>query len=219
MEYAHEQAERPDQLLPWCVALTGGIGSGKSTVARLFVEQGAGLVDTDALAHALTAPGGAALPALVAAFGPTILTDSGSMDRAAMRQRIFSDPSAKATLEGILHPLIRAETSRQCMALSATVPYVLVDIPLLVETGFFRRYCQRVLVVDCPESLQKSRVHQRNGFSTAEIDAIMARQASRAQRLAVADDVLSNDGDLVALSLRVNHLHQTYVQAAGRFSA
>lgn len=191
------------------VGLTGGIGSGKSAVADLFVEQGAALVDTDAIAHELTGPAGAAMPLLIAAFGPEVARPDGAMDRAAMRRLVFADPSAKARLENILHPLIRQLSAERCQA--AATPYVILAVPLLVESGTYRERCDRVLVVDCPESLQIARVVARNGMSPAEVTAIMATQASRPQRLAVADDIVLNDGDLSAIYPQVAALHRKYL--------
>lgn len=196
------------------VGLTGGIGSGKSTVADAFVELGAALVDTDAIAHELTAPGGAAMPALIAAFGPAIADPSGALDRAAMRRLAFADPGARQRLEGILHPLIRQLSDARCRAASA--PYVILAVPLLVESGSYRERCRRILVVDCPESLQIERVMARNGISEAEVRAILAAQASREARLAIADDVLVNDGERTILYRAVAELHAEYLHLAGR---
>lgn len=193
----------------YIVGLTGGVGSGKSKVADLFVENGAGLVDTDAIAHELTGPNGTAMPALVAEFGPEVANQLGALDRVAMRQRVFSDPGARARLEGILHPLIRRISTEHCDA--AESPYVILAVPLLVESGTYRQRCDRIVVVDCPESLQIKRVMARNGISADEVKAIMAAQATRAQRLAVADDVVTNDADLAKLSLQVGSLHQKYL--------
>jgi len=192
------------------VGLTGGIGSGKSTVAELFVAAGAALVDTDAIAHELTAPGGAALPELVAAFGPEITDKRGALDRAAMRRLVFAEPEAKAKLEGILHPLIRRLAAERCRL--AATPYVVLAVPLLVESGNYRQRCDRVLAVDCPESRQIERVMARNGMAENEVKAIMAAQATRQQRLAAADDVVFNDGGLEALSPQVAELHQKYLR-------
>ncbi|WP_303787146.1 dephospho-CoA kinase [Azovibrio restrictus] len=198
--------------MSFVVGLTGGIGSGKSTVAEAFVALGAGLVDTDVLARQLTSPGGAAMAALVDRFGAGIRAADGSLDRAAMRQRVFADPEARRALEAILHPLIRRQAEADIAALGA--PYVLLAIPLLVETGR-ESYClDRVLVVDCPEALQRSRVMARNGLSAAEVEAIMAAQASRAARLAVADDVLDNSGRPGDLAGPVAQLHRRYLQLA-----
>jgi dephospho-CoA kinase len=195
----------------YVVGLTGGIGSGKSTVAELFVRNGAALVDTDAIAHELTAAGGAAIPALLAKFGPRVIDGSGALDRAAMRQSVFADPDARAQLEAILHPLIRQLAAERCQA--AAAPYVILAVPLLVESGeYHRQRCQRIAVVDCPESRQIERVMARNGLSVDQVRAIMAAQATRQQRLAVADDVVVNDGDLASLGEQVDALHRKYLQ-------
>ena len=198
----------------YVVGLTGGIGSGKTTVADRLVALGATLVDTDAIAHELTAPGGAAMPALIAAFGPAIADPSGALDRAAMRRLAFADPGARQRLEGILHPMIRQLSDARCRAASA--PYVILAVPLLVESGSYRERCRRILVVDCPESLQIERVMARNGISEAEVRAILAAQASREARLAIADDVLVNDGERTILYRAVAALHAEYLHLAGR---
>lgn len=200
--------------MSFVVGLTGGIGSGKSTVADAFVRLGAGLVDTDHLAQALTAQQGAAIPALVAQFGADILAVDGSLDRAAMRQRVFADPEARRQLEGILHPMIRT-AAREAIAASQT-PYVVQAIPLLVETGAARYALDRVLVVDCPETVQVQRVMARNGLTATEVEAIMAAQASRAARLAVADDVIDNGGSPEGLAGKVARLHQLYLELAAQ---
>jgi len=192
------------------VGLTGGIGSGKSTVADLFVEQGAVLVDTDAIAHELTAAGGAAMPALIAEFGALVATADGAMDRAVMRRQVFADPSARVRLEGILHPLIRQLSAERCRA--AASPYVILAVPLLVESGTYRERCDRIVVVDCPESLQIERVMARNGMSADEVKAIMAAQATRQQRLAAANDVVVNDADQAKLYAQVSALHLQYLK-------
>ncbi|MEN3372946.1 dephospho-CoA kinase [Dechloromonas sp. ZS-1] len=192
------------------VGLTGGIGSGKSTVADLFVAAGAGLVDTDAIAHELTAPDGAAMPAIAAAFGAAVLTPTGALDRAAMRQRVFADAGARQQLEAILHPMIRQLSDARCLA--ATTPYVVLAVPLLVESGTYRARCDRIVVVDCPESLQIERVMARNGLAADQVRAIMAAQATRADRLAAADDVVLNDGGLTKLYEQVERLHLNYLR-------
>ena len=196
----------------YVVGLTGGIGSGKSTVADLFVARGAALVDTDAIAHELAAPGGGALPAIRARFGDGVLRADGGLDRAAMRRLVFSDPGARQALEAILHPLIRAESERPCAAASA--PYVILAVPLLVESGGYRERCDRILVVDCEPAVQVARVMARSGLPEAEVRAIIAAQAGRAQRLAAADDVIDNGGSPQALSARVDTLHHAYLAAA-----
>jgi len=191
------------------VGLTGGIGSGKSTAAELFVAAGAGLVDTDAIAHELTGSHGLAMPLLTRAFGPGIASPDGALDRAAMRRLVFADPAARKQLENILHPLIRQISSERCR--QAATPYVILAVPLLVEAGNYRQRCDRIAVVDCLESRQIERVMARSGLNEAEAAAIMATQASRAERLAVADDVLDNGGDLKNLEPQVRTLHLKYL--------
>lgn len=194
----------------YIVGLTGGIGSGKSTVADLFAVHGATLVDTDAIAHELTAANGAAMPALIEAFGSVIAQANGALDRAAMRRQAFADPSARGRLEGILHPLIRAVSAERCRAADSS--YVILAVPLLVESGSYRERCDRIVVVDCPESLQVERVMARNGMPRDEVMAIMAAQASRAQRLAVADDIVVNDAGLEKIETQVAALHRRYLE-------
>jgi dephospho-CoA kinase len=189
----------------YIVGLTGGIGSGKSTVADLFVERGAVLVDTDAIAHQLTAAQGLAMPALIAEFGSAVANAEGALDRTAMRRRVFAEPSAKARLEAILHPLIRQLSAERCRA--ATSPYVILAVPLLVESGNYQGGCDRIVVVDCPENLQIERVMARSQLSADEVKAIMASQASRQQRLAAANDVVVNDGGREKLSRQIDELH------------
>ena len=193
------------------IGLTGGIGSGKSTVADALVTRGAALVDTDQIAHALTAPGGTAIEPIRQAFGDAVIAPDGRMDRAAMRERAFSDPKARKLLEGILHPLIRAGTdARIAAALQNAAPYVLVAIPLLVEGGGARGRFDRVLVVDCPTEVQVERVMRRSGLARSQVDAIMAAQATREQRLAVADDVVDNGGSPDALPAQVERIDALY---------
>jgi dephospho-CoA kinase len=193
----------------YVVGLTGGIGSGKTTVADLFVGQGAALVDTDAIAHELTAAGGAAMPLLREAFGDSIVGGDGALDRAAMRRLVFADAGARTRLESILHPMIRTLSDERCRAASA--PYVILAVPLLVESGQYRERCNRILVVDCPESLQIERVMARSGLSRAEVEAILAAQATRQQRLAIADDVVNNDGERTFLYQQIARLHLKYL--------
>ncbi|TFW09475.1 dephospho-CoA kinase [Oxalobacteraceae bacterium OM1] len=194
------------------VGLTGGIGSGKSTVADLFAERGASLIDTDRIAHALTQPGGAAIPAIHAEFGAAFLTPDGAMDRARMRAHVFSEPTAKARLEAILHPMIRAETERA--ATEADGAYPIFVVPLLVESGGWRQRVARVLVVDCSEATQVRRVMARNGLSEEQVRAIMAAQVTRAERLAAADDVIRNEDTPAALAPEVDRLHRLYLTLA-----
>lgn len=201
----------------YTVGLTGGIGSGKSTVARAFEAHGVEIVDADALAHGLTAPGGAAIPALRAAFGDEVIDATGALDRARMRRIAFADPGARKRLEAILHPMIRAETDR--LAQSARSPYLILMIPLLVESGDPRARCDRVLVVDCPEAEQIRRVMARSGLARTDVEAIMATQASRAKRLAAADDVVDNSGEPTGVDAQVAMLHRRYLDLASRRDA
>jgi dephospho-CoA kinase len=196
------------------VGLTGGIGSGKSAAADCFAARGVAVVDTDAIAHELTAVGGAAMPALLAEFGPEVAAPDGALDRACVRRLVFADPAARGRLEAILHPLIRTLSDKRCRdALSA---YVILAVPLLVESGTYRERCNRIVAVDCPESLQISRVMARSKLSEVEVRAIMAAQASREDRLAVADDVLDNGGDLHHLEIQVADLHRKYLRLSSQ---
>ncbi len=201
-----------DSQHPFAVALTGGIGSGKSAVAERFAELGVTVIDADAISHALTAPGGAALTPIEQAFGPAIIRGDGSLDRAALRARVFSDPTARRRLEGILHPMIR--TRMQAELAADTGPYALLAIPLLVETGQ-TDLADRILVVDAPDALRIERVARRSGLEPDEIRRIMASQASRAERLAVADDIIDNSGDIDALRPQIQALHARYLALAG----
>lgn len=201
---------------PFIVGLTGGIGSGKSAAADGFAALGASIIDTDVLAHALTAPGGDAIPALRAAFGDAAITPGGALDRAAMRQRVFADPAQRQRLEAILHPLIRAAADAQIRRLADAdfSSYVILVVPLLVESGCYRDRVDRILVVDCPEDLQVARVMARSGLDAAEVRAIIAAQASRQTRLAAADDILRNDGSRDRLSSAIRALHDRYLDLA-----
>lgn len=198
--------------MSYVVGLTGGIGSGKSAVADLFAQRGVTVVDTDAIAHALTAPGGAAIAAIRAEFGESAISTDGSLDRAAMRAMVFADPPARKRLEAILHPLIRAESERQLMANPAGSPYAILMVPLLVEAGDYRKRVDRIAVVDCAESTQIERVMSRSGLARSEIERILAAQATRAERLAAADDVIDNDGALDQLPAQVERLHRQYLE-------
>ena len=196
------------------VGVTGGIGSGKSTAARLFAECGAGLVDTDEIALRLTQPGQPAVAEIARRFGPQYLTPAGALDRQRMRSHVFSDPAAKAQLEAILHPLIRMQVAEQVRASDA--PYVLVLIPLLVETGGYPTLVQRILVVDADETVQIARTMARSALSEEQVRGIMRTQASREQRLAAADDIIDNNGDLEQLRLQVQALHARYLEMTRR---
>ncbi|MBV8604716.1 MAG: dephospho-CoA kinase [Pelomonas sp.] len=176
------------------IGLTGGIGSGKSVVARFLAECGAAIVDTDAIAHSLTAPHGAALPAIEAAFGAALIGPDGALDRARMRALVFGDAAAKQRLEAILHPMIRAACEHEAV-LNAAAPLLVFDVPLLVESGGgWRERVDRILVVDCSEAIQVERVMQRSGWSREMVEAVIARQASREARRAAADHVILNEG-------------------------
>ena len=190
------------------IGLTGGIGSGKSTVARTLVACGAALVDADAISRAVTAVGGAAVKEIAAQFGEQMVTAEGAMDRDRMRQLAFDDPSARRRLESIVHPLVSRETLRQYeQAVAAGCACVVFDVPLLVESGRWRQQLDQVLVVDCGEATQVSRVMARNGWPREAVEKIIAGQASRAQRLAAADICLHNDGlPLEALDAEVRRL-------------
>jgi dephospho-CoA kinase len=188
------------------IGLTGGIGSGKSTVAGLLAERGAAVIDADAISRSLTAPGGRALEAIARCFGADMITPDGAMDRVAMRSRVFSDPQAKKQLEGIIHPLVGQVTQEQTQqALDSGTTCLVFDVPLLVESGDrWRQKVQHVLVVDCEVATQIERVQQRSGLSEAEVQRIIDQQASRIQRLACADSVIYNQGiDLDGLKLQV----------------
>ncbi len=198
------------------VGLTGGIGSGKSTVGRHFEAHGVAVVDADAIAHQLTAPEGAAIPAIRNQFGTEFIDSDGALNRAKMRSHVFSHPEERKRLEAILHPLIRAETSRQADA--AQSAYRILMIPLLVEARAtdpaWRARFDRILVVDCSEATQIRRVMARSGLTEAAVRAIMASQASRAARRAAADDILDNDNDVEALPAQVEGLHRHYLELA-----
>ena len=200
----------------FCVGLTGGIGCGKTAVSDRFAALGASIIDTDVIAHALTAPHGAAMDAVLEAFGPAFITADGALDRVRMRELVFSDPAAKARLEAILHPRIRAATAAAAAIASGT--YLIYVVPLLVESGGWRERVDRVLVIDCPEQVQIARVMRRNALSEAQVRAIMATQASRAERLAAADDVIVNDGGLDALDRQIALLHAQYLAFSGRMA-
>ncbi|HTJ93382.1 MAG TPA: dephospho-CoA kinase [Pararobbsia sp.] len=198
------------------VGLTGGIGSGKTLVADRLAALGATIIDTDLLAHAVTAPGGAAMPAIKAQFGPDYVTADGALDRARMRELVFSDETARRKLEAITHPLIRSASDAAAQA--ATGPYRVFVVPLLVESGErgnWRGRVDRVLVVDCEPETQIARVMARNGFTREQVEAIIARQATRAAKRAAADDIIDNDHatreDVYA---KIDALHARYLSLA-----
>lgn len=193
------------------VALTGGIGSGKTTVSQRLAELGAAVIDTDLIAHALTAPGGAAMAAIATAFGPGAIAADGSLDRVAMRRMIFNDARARHRIEAILHPLIRARMDEQLAQVQA--PYAVLAIPLLFETGW-TDVADRILVVDLPESLQVTRVMARGDLSAEEVRPILASQARRETRRQGADDLIDNSGILEDLMARTADLHRRYLRLA-----
>lgn len=193
---------------PYTVALTGGIASGKSAAAQGFAILGAHVVDADIVARELVAPGTPALAEIAMAFGSGVLDQSGALDRRAMREKVFTDPRARAQLNAILHPRVREALLARCAV--AAGPYVLLVIPLLAESGRYD-WVDRVLVIDVPREVQRTRLLARDGITPALADAMLDAQASRAQRLALADDVIENDGSLEALNLQVGSLHARYV--------
>lgn len=176
------------------IGLTGGIGSGKSTVAQMLADCGAVIVDADAISRQLTAAGGVAIPAICQIFGAAFITPAGALDRDAMRQQVFADPAAKLRLEAIVHPLVAAESAKQVSTAESNGARCLVfDIPLLVESGHWRAQLHQVLVVDCTEEKQISRVMARNGWNREAVQKVIEAQASRAQRLAAADMCIYNE--------------------------
>lgn len=197
------------------VGLTGGIASGKSAVASFFATLGVPVIDTDEIARAVVTPGEPLLARIVERFGPEVLSAGGALDRRRLRDIVFADAGARADLERLLHPAIRAEMERRSAV--AGGPYQVIAIPLLVETNA-RGNLDRVLVVDCSEELQLRRLQARDGATRAQAEAILAAQATRERRLAAADDVISNEGELSALRDQVERLHARYLElaAAGR---
>ena len=194
-----------------CIGLTGGIGSGKTEASRAFSRQGATVIDTDLIARELVEPGQAALSEISATFGGQLIDESGRLDRSQLRQVVFFNPEQRKKLESILHPRIRERAI--ALADQAGTPYCILVIPLLVESA--RDYpLDRILVIDTPRALQYQRVAARDAATTSEIDAILATQASREKRLAVADDIIVNDSDLEHLRNEVERLHPFYLQLA-----
>jgi dephospho-CoA kinase len=193
------------------VGLTGGIACGKSTVAQLFEALGVGVVDTDLLAREVVTPGSALLAQIAARFGASTLQEDGSLDRARLRERVFANADERRWLEQLTHPAIRALTDSRCEAASGR--YVIIAIPLLVETQGIERF-DRVLVVDCDPEIQLARLQARDGATRQQAERMLAAQASRAQRLAVADDVILNNGDVAELRVQVEKLHREYSNAA-----
>ena len=198
----------------YVVAITGGIGSGKTTIANQFAALGIEVVDADLIAREVVAPGTPALAAITSHFGPEILTEQGLLDRRVLRERIFSDQAAKSWLNALLHPIIRSEMLRQCAAVSS--PYCLLVVPLLVENRL-TELADRVLVIDVDEATQIERTCHRDGVSREQAQAILASQANRSERLAMADDVLDNQsGTTETIRERILALHETYLAFASQ---
>ncbi|MGE6164518.1 dephospho-CoA kinase [Aeromonas rivipollensis] len=198
----------------YVVAITGGIGSGKTTIANQFAALGIEVVDADLIAREVVAPGTPALAAIANHFGAEMLTEQGLLDRRALRERIFSDPAAKSWLNALLHPIIRSEMLRQCAAVSS--PYCLLVVPLLVENRL-TELADRVLVIDVDEATQIERTCRRDGVSREQAQAILASQANRSERLAMADDVLDNQsGTTETIRERILALHETYLAFASQ---
>ena len=195
------------------VALTGGIGAGKTAVSDRLAARGAAVVDTDEVSRALTSEGGGAMAGLRAAFGDRYVTAAGALDRAAMRALVFEDPAARERLEAVLHPAIR-EASDEALE-AARGPYAVLVVPLFFETGAWRRRAARVLVVDCDEALQVARTMKRSNLPEAEVRRIMAAQWPRWRRLQMADDVAWNGGDEAALDAQCDRMHALYLARAG----
>ena len=195
------------------IGLTGGIGSGKSTVASLFEQLGARVIDTDELSRGLTQPGGLAIPAIRDTFGADFIDAMGALDRLQMRELIFSDHSGKRRLEAILHPLILKQ-ARQLTEASTNAPYTLLVVPLLLESKNYKDWINRTLVVDCPEDIQIARTMQRSGLNKTLVQAIMDQQMGRSERVSASDDIITNDSDLAALSAQVDLLHRKFLTIA-----
>lgn len=199
------------------IGLTGGIGSGKSTVAQRFAELGIPVIDADIISRELVSPGQPALEEIAQQFGADILLPSGELDRAQLRQLVFSQPNARKKLEAILHPRVRAEVHRRVAALQDSNPppaYCILCVPLLIESGW-QDLVQRILVVDTDRERQIQRTQQRDQLSRQQINAIIDSQADRDTRLAAADDIITNTGDLQALQAQIESLYQRYLQLAG----
>ena len=195
----------------YCVALTGGIASGKSLAAEFFAARGAAIYDSDDIAREISTPGGVAIPAIRQRLGDWAIDDNGGLHRVLVRQRVFADADLRLLLESVLHPLIRSEMLRR-LAANDSAPYALAVIPLYFETNTFSDFIRRVLVVDCPQEIQIKRSEQRDGLTKKEILMILAAQADRNKRLAGADDVINNDDDKIHLESEVDKLHRIYVE-------
>jgi dephospho-CoA kinase len=201
--------------MPLVIGLTGGIGSGKTSAAKFFTTLGADVIDTDKIAHELTQPQGAAISSIQKSFGKNFITANGELDRKKMRDLVFSDGTSRRQLEAILHPLIRTETAR--LTTLASSPYIVIVVPLLLETGGYREKVQRILVVDCNEEIQAARAIIRSGLNEQEVHAIMTTQISRQERLKQADDVIVNDMDILHLQKQVEILHRKYLSLLNEY--
>lgn len=198
------------------IGITGGIGSGKTTVANLFSSLGVPVIDADELARQVVTPGQPAYEEIVRLFGPTVVSESGELDRRRLRERVFSNPENRAHIEKIIHPRVYAQMNRQLDRLD--VPYAIVVVPLLIETGG-RDLVNRVLVVDSPENLQIARTTRRDGTTSAAVEKILSAQMDRTSRLSAADDVIENDASEEALEEAVRELHQKYLTEAARIAS
>ena len=195
------------------IGLTGGIGSGKTAISDLLAKFGAGIVDTDLIAHQMTAPHGAAMALIEKQFGPEFITVDGALNRDKMRSLVFTKPEARKSLEAITHPLIRQETIRQGLDLSKKgVPYLVFVVPLLIESGSWMDLIDRLVLVDCPKETQIQRVMQRSNLPREDVERILAAQARREERLKHADIVIKNQGSLKDLEVEVQNLHQKFLQ-------
>nr|WP_170217009.1 dephospho-CoA kinase [Polynucleobacter duraquae] len=191
------------------IGLTGGIGSGKTAVSALLGGYGAGIIDTDKISHQITAPGGEAIPLITEAFGADFIDTHGALNRPKMRAVVFDDPSARQALERITHPLIQEETIKQALELAKSgVPYLVFVVPLLIESGFWTKLIDYLVVVDCPEEIQIQRVMHRNNMTRSEVEKILNAQTSRNARLTPANAVIENQGSLDELKPAVLKLHQ-----------
>ena len=199
--------------MTWIVGLTGGIGSGKTQASNAFESLGVPVIDTDLISHAVTAPNGLAIPAIREAFGESLIDPSGKLDRVKMRELVFSDPQARHKLEAILHPLI-ANVTMASVSQHADAPYVVLVVPLLAETPQWLSRCDRVLVIDCEVETQIDRVMRRSNLSREEVLSIIATQATREARRAIANEVIVNESTLESLTQQVRRLHDFYLNMA-----
>ena len=197
------------------IGLTGGIGSGKTSAAKFFTSEGVDVIDTDKIARKLAQPHGSAISSIQKSFGKNFITTNGALDRKKMRDLVFSDGASRRQLEAILHPLIRTEAVR--LTALASSPYIVIVVPLLLETGDYREIVQRILVVDCNEENQVARAIIRSGLNEQEVHAIMATQISRQKRLEQADDVIVNDMEMLHLQKSVGILHQKYLSLLNEY--